>query len=698
MNSGVSKTQARRPRVKLSKALQEFFVDAVASTSAELPQSHRKQSPVNGTLTRDGAAVWATKRPLDEASEDLLPAKKARLTQEDAQQLGIEDEKAGRATEPKPTTPNGRYVSFLKDFVDPVPPSESVYTFVSEWLNSVEPDRDQRCRSDSHLQRPGDDPISRKLAKSAPEMSYTRDTDGFTVPLMPVSTGSRPYRLENDAGSVTPSDVTSTGRSSGRSLVEDPLYRDANLAENNIYMRPLREQFPEHIAGLVDYMRRDRSSPGPSPDQVSQDTGLNELWIGAGETEVEEYFRTNIFPYPVSESLKRCDRQPIAKHAVPNTGSKLRVSNPVPDMLYGYSRHGAFTRAQQIQFNSMGNAMVANGQNLIYPFFVIEFKGDGPTGGGTMWVATNQCLGGSSSCVNIAERLNHQLRECKSEKIQPINSTAFSIAMSGTEARLYISWKHNELDYYMANVKSFLLQDPKHYIEFRKYVRNIIDWGKDKRLKDIQNCLDSLLEESRKRTSEAAKSHQPPSDDSAAGSGKKPRSSSSRKNSSRSSTARGRGRGSNGPHWQLDRTESQGAYGATPSYPGQQQSFIDAGNYIASQDVDEGHALPAYLYEVDNQQGQSQPLLDSSTEAAASFVTSPASGFSSSLTSSFSVHGHKARSKHPRDSRSSPMASHGSKQHGLAKGQTSPTLAEFSTQTASTASAEEQPSAATDDY
>jgi hypothetical protein len=128
----------------------------------------------------------------------------------------------------------------------------------------------------------------------------------------------------------------------------------------------------------------------------------------------------------------------MAKHAVPNVASKLKVSTPVPDMLYGYNRIGAFPQ-QQAQLLSMGNEMVANTQDLMYPFFVIEFKADGPGGSGSMWVATNQCLGGSASCVNIAERLNRQLRQCKSEKVQPIDSAAFSIAMNGTEARLYVS-------------------------------------------------------------------------------------------------------------------------------------------------------------------------------------------------------------------------------------------------------------------
>lgn len=230
---------------------------------------------------------------------------------------------------------------------------------------------------------------------------------------------------------------------------------------------------------------------------------------------MEDYFRQNIFPQvTASDSLDRADRQPMAKRSIPNTGSKFKVSTPVPDMLYGYNPDSAFPN-QQAQLMDMGSEPAANTQDLLYPFFVIEFKGDGPSGVGSIWVATNQCLGGSTSCVNIAERLNTQLRQCSSDKIQLVNSAAFSIAMRGTEARLYVSWKHNELDYYMAKVKSFLLEEPEHYIEFRKYVRNIIDWGKGRRLEEIRESLDALLEEGRKRTSAAAKSRMPPSADSA---------------------------------------------------------------------------------------------------------------------------------------------------------------------------------------
>jgi hypothetical protein len=219
--------------------------------------------------------------------------------------------------QPKPEPPKRLYTSFLKDFdaVHPHPRPESLYEAISEWLKSIGSDREKRCRSDSHLYRSDDDPVSRRLTRSAPEMSCTRDADGFAVPPTLASTGPRSVAL-SDATRATPN----SSRSSSRSLVEKPLYRDMNLAANNIYIRPLHEQFPEHISGLVDYVRRDRDSPGPSPDQVRQDAELNALWMGTGEPEVEDYFRGKIFPKPgPSDSLKRSDRQPMAKHTVPST-------------------------------------------------------------------------------------------------------------------------------------------------------------------------------------------------------------------------------------------------------------------------------------------------------------------------------------------------------------------------------------------
>jgi hypothetical protein len=294
-----------------------------------------------------------------------------------------------------------------------------------------------------------------------------------------------------------------------------------NLAANNIHFRHAYDEFPAEVAGLVNYVGQERDSPGPSFEEIRQNKRLRDFGMEGAEPDVEEYFNTHLFPNPdASDPLKRSARQLMAKHTVPSTGSKHKVSTPVPDVLYGYNRSVAFAQ-QQGQLISMDNEMVANSHDLLYPFFVIEFKGDGPSSNGSLWVATNQCLGGSASCVNVAERLNSQLRKCRNDQVRPITTAAFSIAMSGTEARLYVSWKHDDLEYYMQQVESFVLQRPEHYLEFRKYVRNIIDWGKDKRLKEIRDSLDILLEESRKRAAEVK--NRPAPSDSSSGSGTKKR-------------------------------------------------------------------------------------------------------------------------------------------------------------------------------
>ncbi|ROT35225.1 hypothetical protein SODALDRAFT_382142 [Sodiomyces alkalinus F11] len=491
------------------------------------------KSPTSRHLARHEPSE---KRRRDTAPEThpLPAAKRARLENTEALQPGVDDEESEQAPnqailqQPKPRPPRRPYAaSFLKHCVDPVdlsPPPDSLNTFVSQWLESVGSDGEKRCRSDSYLDVSYDhNPVSRQLTRSAPEMAYNRDVDGFTVPPTPVSTGSRSRRHNADAGSAVSSDLTratsNSSRSSSKSLVEGGSYRDDNLVANGIYLRAVHDPIPEHVADLVDHVGRDRDSPGPSLDEIRGDPELYALAAGAAETDT---LRTS------SDGHR--------------TGTNPRVRNPVPDMLYGYNRPRAFPD-QAAQLISMGETNgVANSQGLMYPFFVIEFKGDGPSGAGSLWVATNQCLGGSASCVKVAERLNQHLRDCKSDKIRPVNSAAFSVAMTASEARLHISWKHDELSYYMANVKSFLLQDPEHYLRFRKYVRNIIDWGQDKRLNEIRESLNTLLEEGRKKAFEAAKSRQPPSEGSATNESKKHKSSSSHRDSSRSDSGQGQGR------------------------------------------------------------------------------------------------------------------------------------------------------------
>ena len=75
---------------------------------------------------------------------------------------------------------------------------------------------------------------------------------------------------------------TFTCSSRKKSPVEDPFYQVMNLAENNIYLRFTSEEFQADIAKLVNHTHQDCDSPGPSLDQLKQNTRLERLEAGAG--------------------------------------------------------------------------------------------------------------------------------------------------------------------------------------------------------------------------------------------------------------------------------------------------------------------------------------------------------------------------------------------------------------------------------
>ncbi|KAH7175910.1 hypothetical protein EDB81DRAFT_874733 [Dactylonectria macrodidyma] len=452
MNSGLSKAWTRRSRVQLSTALQETLLDAVAGNNA-------------------GAHVDIPRNLRDSWTHQV---KIFRGTTP-----GVEDEEAEQARklvqtalqQPKPNRPQRSCASFLKDFVDPVHPDphlESVHTFVSEWLQSVGSDREKHCRSDKHLHRSNDDPVLRKITRSAPEMGCIRDADGFAVPLTPASSRTR--------RSCQPTEDSASSTAS----VRHPSYRENNLTLNNIDVRNSRARLPDHISIHTEGLRVERDSPGLSSEQIDEYLdSLDTLASGCNEAEVEEFFEDTVFPkgydatYGRQAGLGKAKSSPMSSSLVPNNPTcQFWVSQPKPDLLFGYYnalRDGAFT---QSQFLTQGvlhpqNARCAEAttKGLRFPFFAIEIKAAGGTRG-DLWVATNQLAGSSSACLNAVDRLN----------------------TSSSEA-----------------------SEPEDFKNFRKQVRNILDWGKGTRLLQIKDALDRILEDNRKKATEQAKSRQPPS-------------------------------------------------------------------------------------------------------------------------------------------------------------------------------------------
>jgi len=70
---------------------------------------------------------------------------------------------------------------------------------------------------------------------------------------------------------------------------------------------------------------------------------LYDLEIGTIEPTIEDYFKDNIFPNPkLSDSLKRINRNLIAKCIILDIRLKLKVSTLVLNILYRYNSIRAF--------------------------------------------------------------------------------------------------------------------------------------------------------------------------------------------------------------------------------------------------------------------------------------------------------------------------------------------------------------------
>jgi hypothetical protein len=93
----------------------------------------------------------------------------------------------------------------------------------------------------------------------------------------------------------------------------------------------------------------------------------------------------------------------------------------------------------------------------------------------------------------MVDKLNKVMQQLSSTStISPVDPVAFSIAMNGIQARLFISWKENGGDYYTQQIRDFVIHRPEEFIQFRRVVRNVLEWGKDYRREQIGAVLEQI--------------------------------------------------------------------------------------------------------------------------------------------------------------------------------------------------------------
>ena len=288
--------------------------------------------------------------------------------------------------EPTPVSA-GLTVTNVLDYINSSRTSPLLTDLIDYWLEEAYPPETHHqrySRSDYSVQtiiQP-----TRRCARSAPPIMPRRNpptqsnrqvsSPGLTsAGAVPIPTNSTPIGSPN-TGVRSP---TTTG-----SLVEQAQYETLHLASNNIVYRDRRDSFPTPISTLIGKIESDRGLPDISIQDVDADNTLAALERGAGEPEVEQYIQNTLVTLPSrNDILKRSDKIPMARRLIPNTGTAFRVSGPVPDVLLGYNDGGAFTPLQRRKLALMGLAS-ANNDGICLPFFIVEFKGDGPSSNGSL--------------------------------------------------------------------------------------------------------------------------------------------------------------------------------------------------------------------------------------------------------------------------------------------------------------------------
>ena len=284
-------------------------------------------------------------------------------------------------------------------------------------------------------------------------------------------------------------------------------YRMHCLEGNKIRFRHPSDPIPDNFATCVQQLVHNER--GWTLDQyISAVHELDALGLQCYESQVASFFRKHIFVEGKAVGLKASVGMPMARHLLPRLPTAVfPVSQPRPDLVYGYATEPVFTSAQLLALQGLHEqiAFYAEGcLGLLFPFLTVDFKAAGGTGG-DLWTAANQCAGASAACVQVVDQLNTVLGEVGCRR--RVLSICYSLAVDNNLAQLYASWRdENDKTTYIQRVDSFLLSNPENFAGLHHRVLAILAWGRGARLKNIRWGLDLIIETHQKAASKLAKS------------------------------------------------------------------------------------------------------------------------------------------------------------------------------------------------
>lgn len=252
----------------------------------------------------------------------------------------------------------------------------------------------------------------------------------------------------------------------------------------------LPEDIAKYVADIED-SPRSQNSPGLSDEDWASYLQERKVLAGGGiDTDVAGLMHTWVLPQTKSDpswrtsGLECTHWVPLSPHltpAYPGLPATARVSQPKPDLVYGYSGSsaGKFSPFNEFQLFAQDCLDEYPGQRfaeskimgLQFPFFAMQLRADAGTLG-SLWVSENPCAGESAACLSAAERLNDLLRGINQRMV---DNLVCCLAMDSRLVQLYVAWKPNRHAYRMHEIGAYRLTNVEDFRDFRRHVRNILD-------------------------------------------------------------------------------------------------------------------------------------------------------------------------------------------------------------------------------
>lgn len=390
--------------------------------------------------------------------------------------------------------------------------SESASTAITNWLDQLPP-----------AERLTENNLKQKFIDSIEQTKASGIASGYIEPFAdPSPPQSNISNLSSRSRAISMSAVNTTEARSKASLCNEATYKRQRLEPNGIFYKPKGVEIPAEVALLWQRIQDSCSLPKPKSKRLRLEMGALEVLQEQGglESEVRDFFKRSLLPGEGQlvdfglDTIKLSESAMFDRSAVPEImpSPRYRISTPYPDFAYGFRNNSSdvFSAAQMLASSDMipawGLAVKSGG--ISFPFLTAEIKGHGPANG-NLWAGFNQSAGGSATCVNIINNLNVLLEKTHPD-MTPVDNTVFGVVADQNWAELHVTWSPDRAKYYTKRLRRFGLWDAQAYVDLRKCVYAILQWGQETRLPDIRNALNAIMGGNQVEASTRARSRSPP--------------------------------------------------------------------------------------------------------------------------------------------------------------------------------------------